>query len=253
MNVVDVRDAGIRMDGTQILEDISLTIPEGDFVALIGQNGAGKTTLIKVIMGRLRPSVGRALLFGEAAHRFRAWHRVGYVPQHATNFDARFPASVWEVASQGRVVRRGMLRFLSPDDRRAIDAALEAVGMEEKRRRRIGSLSGGEKQRVLVARALASEPDFLILDEPTVGVDPGTQQEFYRFLERLNAERGLTILMASHDLAAVLAVVKTVACINRRLVAHQPAATELTTSQLVETYGSPFAAVTHTHSRHEVP
>ncbi len=247
MNVVDVEDVGIRMNGTQVLEDITLSIPQGDFVALIGQNGAGKTTLIKVIMGRLRPGAGKALLFGEAAHRFGAWHRVGYVPQHATNFDARFPASVWEVASQGRVVRRGLLHFLTSADRRAIDGALEAVSMGEKQRRRIGSLSGGEKQRVLVARALASEPDFLILDEPTAGVDPGTQQEFYRFLKQLNAEQGLTILMASHDLAAVLDVVKTVACINRRLVCHQPAATGLTASQLVETYGSPFAAVTHTH------
>lgn len=248
MNVVDVQDVGIRMDGTQVLEDITLTIPEGDFVALIGQNGAGKTTLIKVIIGMLRPSRGRARLFGSVAHDFADWYRVGYVPQHATNFDPKFPASVWEVASQGRVVRRGLLRFLAPADRQAIDGALETVGMTKKHRRRIGSLSGGEKQRVLVARALASEPDFLILDEPTAGVDPGTQQEFYQFLKDLNTERGLTILLASHDLAAVLEIVKTVACINRRLVCHQPAATGLTANQLVETYGSPFAAVTHTHS-----
>ncbi len=247
MNVVDIREVGVRLDGTHVLEDITMEIPPGDFVALIGQNGAGKTTLIKTILGSLKPQAGSVQLFGRDVSDFGEWHRIGYIPQHATNFDSRFPASVWEVASLGRVVRRGLFRFLSPDDQKAIASALERVGMADKGRRRIGGLSGGEKQRVLIARALASEPDLLILDEPTAGVDPGTQQQFYKFLKDLNDERGLTILLATHDLGAVLRIVKTVACINRRLVCHQAATEGLTADQLVETYGSPFAAVTHTH------
>lgn len=246
-NVVDVREVGIQLNGTQVLEDISLQIPTGDFVALIGQNGAGKTTLIKAVMGVLRPLTGTVRLFGVDVTDFVDWYRIGYIPQHATSFDPRFPASVWEVASLGRVVRRGMFRFLSTEDRAAIDSALETVGMTAKSRRRIGDLSGGEKQRVLIARALASTPDFLILDEPTAGVDPGTQEQFYRFLKELNDEQGLTILLATHDLGAVLRIAKTVACINRRLVCHQSAAEGLTADQLVQTYGTPFAAATHIH------
>ncbi len=247
MNVVEIADVGVQLDGTQILEDITLEIPKGDFVALIGQNGAGKTTLIKVIIGLLKPRSGAVKLFGAPVSRFTEWHRLSYIPQHAANFDSRFPASVWEVASLGRVVRRGSFRFLSSEDKTAIDDALGKVGMMGKSRRRIGDLSGGEKQRVLIARALAPNPDFLILDEPTAGVDPGTQEQFYGFLRNLNDERDLTILLATHDLGAVMKIAKTVACINRRLVCHQPAAAGLTADQMVQTYGSPFAAATHIH------
>ncbi|MFQ5837408.1 MAG: metal ABC transporter ATP-binding protein [Thermoplasmata archaeon] len=247
MRVVELHEVLLRMNGTQVLEDISIEIPAGDFVALIGQNGAGKTTLIKVILGTLRPHRGAVKVFEEDVAEFRDWHRIGYIPQHATNFDPEFPASVWEIASLGRVPRRGLLRFLSKEDREAIDSALETVGMTPKRRKRIGELSGGEKQRVLIARALASEPDFLILDEPTAGVDPGMQEEVYEFLKMLNETKGITILLATHDLGAVLRIAKTVACINRRLVCHRSMAEGLTAEELIETYGSSLAAVTHTH------
>lgn len=247
MKVVELEGVNLRMDGIHVLEDITLDIPQGDFVALIGQNGAGKTSLIKVILGVLRPQEGSVRLFGRDVDEFSDWHRIGYIPQHATGFDARFPASVWEIAALGRVQRRGLLRPLSPRDRQAVEAALRTVGMESMRRRRIGELSGGEKQRVLIARALASNPDFLVLDEPTAGVDPGMQEEVYEFVRSLNQDRGLTILLATHDLGAVLRIARTVACINRRIVCHRPMAEGLTAEELVATYGSSLAALTHTH------
>lgn len=247
MKVVELEEVNLSLDGTHVLEDITLDIPAGDFVALIGQNGAGKTSLIKVILGALRPQRGTVRLFGQDVRQFGEWHRVGYIPQHATGFDPRFPASVWEIASLGRVPRRGLLRPLSSQDRQVVEAALETVGMASMRRRRIGELSGGERQRVLIARALASEPDFLVLDEPTAGVDPGMQEEVYEFLRSLNEERGLTILLATHDLGAVLRIAKTVACINRRLVCHRSMAEGLTAEELVATYGSSLAALTHMH------
>ncbi len=247
MDAIELKDIRVRLKGTVVLEDITLNVPEGDFTALIGQNGAGKTTLIKVILGLLRPQQGEAFLFGKPVAAFQAWERVGYIPQHAIRVDSRFPASVREVVSLGRVVPRGLLRFLSPRDHTAIDRALDTVDMGSKARVRIGDLSGGELQRVLIARALATEPDLLILDEPVAGVDPGTQEGLYGFLRGLNDEGGLTILLSTHDLGAVMEMARTVACINRRLVCHRPAAEGLTTEELVETYGSPLAAATHSH------
>ncbi len=247
MDAIELKDIRVRLKGTLVLEDITLSVPVGDFAALIGQNGAGKTTLIKVILGILRPQGGEAFVFGQPVEAFRAWERVGYIPQHATNIDSRFPASVQEVVSLGRVAPRGLLRFLSPQDHEAVDRALNAVGMQAKARVRVGDLSGGELQRVLIARALATEPDLLILDEPVAGVDPGTQEGLYGFLRELNETRSLTILLSTHDLGAVMEMARTVACINRRLVCHRPAAEGLTTEELIETYGSPLAAATHRH------
>lgn len=247
MDVIELDGVSVRLRGVQVLEDITLRVPAGDYVALIGQNGAGKTTLIKVVLGLLNSHAGTVRLFGAAPEAFAMWHRIGYIPQHAAAFDPRFPASVREVVSLGRVPRRGLFRFLTSEDRAAIGASLETVGMSDLARRRVGDLSGGEKQRVLIAKALATEPDLLILDEPTAGVDPGTQEHFYEFLRRLNEERGLTILLATHDLGAVMRMARTVACVNRRLVCHRPADQGLTAEELVETYGSPMAAITHTH------
>lgn len=247
MDAVELKGVYVRLRGTVVLEDISLNVPVGDLAALIGQNGAGKTTLIKVVLGLLRPQRGQAFLFGEPVESFQAWERVGYIPQHAVAVDRRFPASVREVAALGRVANRGLFRFLSPRDHAAIDRALGVVGMTTKARERLGDLSGGELQRVLIARALASEPDLLMLDEPTAGVDPGTQEGFYRFLRQLNEEKDLTILLATHDLGAMMEIARTVACINRRLVCHRPAAEGLTAEELIATYGSPLAAATHSH------
>jgi zinc transport system ATP-binding protein len=247
MMVVELEEVNLRLNGVHVLENITLDIPAGDFVALIGQNGAGKTTLIKVILGLLRPRSGEVRLFGQDVRGFKDWRRIGYIPQHSADFDSRFPASVWEIAALGRVPSRGLLRPLSGKDRGAVNEALRAVGMTAMVRRRIGELSGGERQRVLIARALASEPDLLLLDEPTSGVDPGMQEEVYDFLKSLNEERGLTILLATHDLGAVLRIAKTVACINRRLVCHRSMGEGLTAEELVATYGSSLEALTHMH------
>lgn len=245
--IVELRDVSLRIDGTQVLEGISLEVPSNDFLALIGPNGAGKSTLIRIMLGITPLQSGSVRLFGEDVRSFRGWHKVSYIPQHAAAFDGRFPASVAEIVSLGRVPRRGLFHFLTDEDRTAIRRALEVVGLRDTGRARAGTLSGGQRQRVLIARALASEPELLVLDEPTSGVDPGTQAQFYELLRQLNEERGLTILLATHDLGAVLHIAKTVACINRRIVCHTPAAQGLTADLLLETYGSPLAAMTHAH------
>jgi zinc transport system ATP-binding protein len=245
-DIIDIQHVRVQLGGIDVLEDVTLKVPPGDFVALIGQNGAGKTTLIKILLGLIRPQDGQARLFGQPIAEFKEWHRISYVPQHVARVEG-FPVSVEEVVSLGRVSRRGLFRFLTVKDHEAIHAALATVGIANLQRRRVDSLSGGQRQRVFIARALASEPDLLVLDEPTAGVDPGTQAELYEFLGALNEARGLTILLASHDLGALMRRAKTVACINKRLISHRPATEGLTEKELVEVYGSPFAVVTHTH------
>ncbi|MCX9010706.1 MAG: ABC transporter ATP-binding protein [Candidatus Methanoperedens sp.] len=215
--IIEVINVSFERGNTRVLEDINLVIERGEFLGVIGPNGAGKTTLLMVILGLIRPTSGTVKLFGEDIHRFKEWYRIGYIPQHALNFDVNFPISVREVVSMGRFAKKGMFRKLGKEDMKAIDEALEIVGMTEYRERRIGELSGGQQQRVFIARALSSQPDLLILDEPTVGVDVVMQEDFYNFLEKLNKEKKITLMLSTHDISSVTSRVGKLACINRKL------------------------------------
>ncbi len=215
--IVEMENINLDRNGVSILEDINLVIERGDFLGIIGPNGSGKTTLLKIMLGMEKPKSGAVKLFGEDIHRFKDWHRIGYVAQHAINFDVNFPLSVFEVVSMGRFSKKGLLRRLDKKDFGIIEEALEIVGMKEYKNKKIGELSGGEKQRAFIARALASEPDLLILDEPTAGVDVRVQKEFYDFLERLNRERKITLVLVTHDIGTVTSRVGKLACMNRRL------------------------------------
>lgn len=215
--IIEMMDISLERSNTRVLENISLVIERGEFLGVIGPNGAGKTTLLKIMLGLIKPTSGTIRLFGKDIHDFRDWYRIGYIPQHALNFDENFPISVHEVVSMGRFAKKGLFKTLGKEDVKAIDEALEIVGMSEYRNRRIGELSGGQQQRVFIARALSSQPDLLILDEPTVGVDITMQKEFYDFLERLNKEKKITLVLATHDISNITARVGKLACINRKL------------------------------------
>lgn len=215
--IVEMNNIYYDIDGITILENIDLVIERGDFLGIIGPNGSGKTTLLKLILGLVKLKKGSLKLFGEDIARFKNWHRIGYVPQHAINFDLNFPANVLEVVSMGRFSKRGMLRKLNENDLKLIDDALDIVGMKEFKSKKIGELSGGQKQRVFIARALASEPELLILDEPTAGVDVLVQKEFYDFLERLNKDKKITLVLVSHDIGTVSSRMTKLACINKKL------------------------------------
>jgi zinc transport system ATP-binding protein len=215
--IIEIANVSLKRDSVNIIENINLSIERGDFLGVIGPNGAGKTTLLKIMLGLLRPTSGTVMLFGEDIYRFKDWHRIGYIPQHALNFDANFPISALEVVSMGRFAKKGLFKKLGKEDMQAIDEALEIVGMKEYKNRKVGELSGGQQQRVFIARALASEPELLILDEPTVGVDIMVQREFYDFLERLNKEKKITLVLATHDIGNITSRVRKLACINRKL------------------------------------
>jgi zinc transport system ATP-binding protein len=203
------------------VQDVSLSVRAGDFAVLIGPNGSGKSTLLRMAVGLLRPKSGEVRLFGEPLPSFREWPRVGYVPQ-LSSARAGFPASVAEVVSTGRVGRRGLLRRLGQEDRRAVEVALDSVGMLGYRRRPIGELSGGQQQRVMLARSLAGQPELLMLDEPTSGVDAEAKLQLLRLLRRLCADSGLGVLYVSHDLETLRPYCNRVALLNRRLLFFGP-------------------------------
>lgn len=185
---------------TVALDDVSFTVSKGDYLGLIGPNGGGKTTLIKIILGLLVPDSGTVYIGGVEFSKSKERHRIGYVSQKVIEFDSLFPATVFEVVLMGRYARRGLFRGTNVEDRRKVEEALERVSMTEFSNRRISDLSGGQKQRVFIARALAGEPDLIVLDEPTTGVDEATQEHFYALLKELNSKFQLTLILVSHDL-----------------------------------------------------
>lgn len=217
---IELDNVSFSYDSVPVLENLSFMVRKGEYLGIIGPNGGGKTTLIKIILGLLHPTSGRVALFGKDRHDFKEKYRIGYVPQRATQTEKNFPATVFEVVKTGRIARLGFFERFTKKDIDAVEKAMEISGIVEHRDTLVGNLSGGERQRVFIARALASEPDVLILDEPTVGVDIGAQKTFYDFLASLNRDQHLTILFISHDVDVVSQETKTVLCLNHNLVCH---------------------------------
>jgi zinc transport system ATP-binding protein len=206
--------------GPAVLEEVSLSIYGGDFLALLGPNGSGKTTLVKIILGLLKASAGSVFIKGRPVEEFEDWPKIGYVPQKATHIDPFFPASVKEVVAMALYSRKGASWQKRKKEEKAIAAALQSVGMEDFMDRPVSRLSGGQQQRVFIARAIVNSPELLILDEPTAGVDAVTQERFYEMLEWLNKHRVITIVLVTHDIGVVTKHVNKVACLNQRLTYH---------------------------------
>lgn len=198
-------------DGPPVLEEVSLQIPRGDFVSVVGPNGGGKSTLLKLILGLLSPARGTVRVLGlppAAARR-----RIGYVPQQA-QLDLQFPVSVREVVLMGRLGRRAGWGPYRHEDKARAEAVLAELGLDrEFSRRHFSALSGGQRQRVLIARALVSEPELLLLDEPTANLDAASENDLYELLRELN--RRLTIVLVSHDLGFVSKYVHYVIYVKR--------------------------------------
>ncbi len=218
--IIEFKDVSFSYGQQPVLENATFDIEKGDFVGVIGPNGAGKTTVVKLLLKLLKPDSGSIRIFGKELSEFRDWHKVGYVPQKATNFDQNFPATVFEVAGMGRFQKAGLARRLSGDDYKAVEKALKVVGILPLKDSRIGDLSGGQQQRAFIARALAAEPELLILDEPTVGVDMNAQHEFYALLKKLNKELGMTLLLVSHDVGMITKSATKLMCVNISVTFH---------------------------------
>ncbi len=221
-----------------VLEDVTLSIPRGDFVSLVGPNGGGKTTLLRLALGLVAPTRGKIGVLGMAPADARRF--VGYVPQHQV-FDAQFPVTVMDVTVMGRL---GLARSLGPYGRREKELAREAlgkVGLLDARDRPFSTLSGGQRQRVLIARALASAPELLLMDEPTANIDSPALVELYDLLRLLN--QAMTVVLVSHDLGFVSRLVRRVVCVNRTVTTHPVG--ELSGAEMQRLYGTAVHMVRH--------
>ncbi len=238
-NLIEIEDLTVSYrQGEPVLDQVSCVVEPLSYVGVIGPNGGGKTTFLKVILGLLKPDSGRIRVFGEKPGKEVS--RLGYVPQFA-QFDCSYPISVMDVVLMGRI-NRSFWRFsYNHNDVLVAQNALERVSLLDKQEETIGCLSGGEVQRVLLARALACEPELLLLDEPTSSIDSRIEQDFYQLLKELNQD--MAIMLVSHDVGVIAREVNAITCVNRTLTMHD--ATTITRENLTDLYDNPVRCVDH--------
>ncbi|MBD3398013.1 ATP-binding cassette domain-containing protein [Candidatus Micrarchaeota archaeon] len=237
--VVELKKVSFSYDSLPVLRDITLSVKKGDLVGVIGPNGGGKTTLLKIILGLLQPTKGKVSVFGKPPETGRG--KVGYVPQ-ISKFDREFPIDVMGVVLSGKpgnIARPGWA--YGQEEKSSAIEALETVGMKEYAKRQISKLSGGQIQRVLLARALMSEPGLLLLDEPISSLDPDAQKSFYELLGRLKEK--MAIMIVTHDLTAVTEYMDKLACLNGNLYYHGK--TKEGIKHLEATYQCPIELIAH--------
>jgi len=237
---VTLRGVRCGYDDKMVFEGLDLSIPRGLYTGIVGPSGSGKTTLLKVILGVVPPAAGDVIVAGQRINGGMA-SRVGYVPQLET-VNWNFPVTVEQVVLMGRHRQMGWLPCPSREDRRVALDLLEHLGIRQYADRQIRALSGGEQQRVFLARALISRPEILILDEPTSGVDLKTQHHILHLLSQLNRE-GVTIILTTHDLNSVARHLPWVICFNRSIVAQGDPQEVFTSATLSRTYNSEMVVV----------
>lgn len=236
----------IEIENLSALKDINITIKDREFIAILGPNGGGKTTLLKAILGLVKPSSGRIKIYGRNPSYKR--NSIGYVPQF-TKFEKIFPIDVIDVVLMGRL-KSGM-NFFHKYSREDIEFAkniMNILDVYELKNRQIGQLSGGQMQRVLIARALCTEPKLLLLDEPTASLDVQSKTSIYSLLKDLN--KNITILVVTHDTGFVFSYIDKIACLNQKLFYHgEP---ELDKNIMYKVYGCPVDVIAHGDIPHRV-
>ncbi|HNR44092.1 MAG TPA: ABC transporter ATP-binding protein [Methanofastidiosum sp.] len=236
--IIRIENLSFDYGDHRVLEDINLTVYDDDFLGIIGPNGGGKSTLLKIILGLLNPTEGTISLFGKNPKEGRKY--VGYVPQY-TLVDRNFPINVEQVILSGRIGHTDFLRRYSGADRKIADKAMNIMGIADIRNIQIGKLSGGQLQRVLIARALATEPKLLLLDEPTSNIDVQAETDFYDFLHALSEK--MAIILVTHDTGAISSHVKTIGCINKTL--HYHGEKNIPPKVFEKLYGCPIELIGH--------
>lgn len=235
-NVVEIENLSLSFNKQPVLQDINLKITENDFLAIIGPNGGGKSTLLKVILGLMNPDNGNVRVFSREPGNSK--NPIGYLPQHVS-FDPDFPINVYETVLSGRY--HSPLKNYTEKDHGMVEKALKEVEMYQMQERQMSRLSGGQMQRVFIARAIVREPKLLLLDEPMASIDPEMQNSFYNLLEQLR--KRMAIVLVSHDVGAVSTYVDNIACLNKRLYYHGPV--EESAEGLEEVYHCPIELISH--------
>lgn len=200
-----------------IIDDISLCIEEGDYVALIGPNGGGKSTLLKLILNLLKKEHGDITLFSTPQEKFKEYHKIGYVAQNSVQIDTNFPATVEEIIKLGFAYKTSFFRKMTKEENAYMQYLMTAFDILDIKNQQIGDLSGGQRQRVMITKALLNQPKLLILDEPNAGIDENSQKTFYALLKELNRTKKLTIICVTHGLGRLKEDVNKVCHINKVL------------------------------------
>ena len=244
-SIIQINGLSAGYDGKTVLHQVDLAVYEKDFLGIIGPNGGGKTTLIKCILGLHQPSEGSIRFYKNGQENPDM--NMGYLPQYNT-IDKKFPISVYEVILSGLSKQKSIFRRYSKEQHELVRQMIARMGLEGMEERSIGSLSGGQLQRALLGRALVSNPEVVILDEPNTYIDKRFEAKLYSLLEEINKERA--IILVSHDIGTVLKNVKTIACVNETV--HYHPHTEVPTEWLEEHFGCPIEMLGHGTFPHRV-
>lgn len=250
MDALQVENLCVKADDRHLIENITFSVEEGAIVAIIGPNGAGKTTLVRAVLGLIPYETGSVSIFGRPFKRNNSHVKVGYVPQRLA-FDRTFPLTVSELLRFTVPPFYSFRLYETKKENENIDRLLHTVGAQDLKDRSVGSLSGGELQRVMIAKAIVNDPKMLILDEPASGVDIEGQERFYDLVRRLNKEKGLTVILISHDLNVVYRFADTVLCLNRKLVCTGRPEETLTDEVMKSVYGEMMGAYIHSCHEHD--
>jgi zinc transport system ATP-binding protein len=242
---LDIEHLFVAVKGKEALRNINFSLQEGVFLGIVGPNGGGKTTLVRTILGLLNPTSGSIKVFGQSPEAALAQSGIfGYLPQHQ-NIDPNFPATGLDIALMGRYRAAGFLKWPGKKDREKALHCLSIMGVEDLRDRQYSHMSGGQQQRISIARALASDPRILVLDEPSTGIDVVGQEDFYHLLKGLQKKMNLTILMVSHDIGSVTAYVDEISCLNISLHYHGNPLGALDDAVMKSLYGKSVDLLVH--------
>ncbi len=214
--MVEVKNLSFSYKEITVLKNVNFKIHRGDFFGIVGPNGSAKSTLIKLLLGLLKIQDGQIFLMGRSIEKFNQWDKVGYIPQRVRNFNRSFPATVEEIIGANLYHKMGLLKFLSSEDRKKISQVLRIVDMEGSQKKLIGSLSGGQQQKVFIARTLVNKPEIIFMDEPLVGIDQLSREMFYKLMLDLKEEGNITIVMVSHDLDGIIQHTSRIACLGKQ-------------------------------------
>lgn len=239
--VIEIENVNFSYTRELVLRNVSLSVPAEEFLGIVGPNAGGKSTLIKLILGLLEPDSGTIRVLGKAPVMARS--QIGYVPQYPTFSRRDFPINVLDTVLMGRLGFTSRPGGYSKADRNIATEAMQAVEILDIANRPIGSLSGGQLQRVLIARALACKPEILILDEPTANIDMRVEEDIFGLLKQYNDH--MTIIVVSHDIGFISGYVDRVACLNQTLVCH--ATDEISGKTIEELYGATVRMIHHAH------
>lgn len=242
--VLEFNEVWFSYDSETAVQDITFSVTKGEFMAVLGPNGSGKTTLLRLALGLVKPSRGTVRLFGQDPRSFDNWSRVGYVPQRVEAVQNRFPATAREVVAYGAYRGFDPFRIFRRSSGGEVEAALEMVGIPELADRRVSDMSVGQQQRMLIARAIIRKPELLFMDEPIAGIDAAGQQAFHALVRQLNTDMGMTVMLISHDIGAVMREATTCACINREIVFHG-GVHDIRSTDLSKLYGFPVDILLH--------